>query len=63
MTNLVQIGIGPLGQKMVAYALQRSTLKIVAAVDVNPDVVGQDLGEYCGLDRLGVTVKSSLTEA
>jgi 2,4-diaminopentanoate dehydrogenase len=63
MINLVQIGIGPLGQKMVAYAQQRSALNIVAAVDTNPDIVGKDLGEFCGLERLGVTIKSSVAQA
>ena len=36
MLKAVQIGVGPLGQKVVRYALERKGLKIVAAVDMAP---------------------------
>ncbi len=62
MTRIVQIGIGPLGQKMVAYATQRNEIDLVGAVDTDPEIVGRDLGEYCGLDRLGIIVKASLAD-
>ena len=62
MTRLVQIGLGPLGQKMVRFALARG-LRIVAAVDPAADKTGRDLGELCGLPRLNVRVRASLAEA
>lgn len=63
MIEIVQIGIGPLGQKMVKSAVQRTSFRIVGAVDTDPTKVGQDLGQLCGIEPLGVTVASSLTEA
>jgi len=63
MVNLVQLGLGPLGQKVVRFALQRSGLHYVGAVDPAPDKVGRDLGELCGLKELGVTISKDLATA
>ena len=52
--KVVQIGIGPLGQKVVRYALERKGVKIVAAVDKDPSKIGEDLGLLCSTKRLGV---------
>lgn len=61
--NIVQVGLGPLGQKIVRYALERGTINIAAAVDPAPDKVGKDLGELCGVGKLGVTVSKDLATA
>lgn len=61
--DIVQVGLGPLGQKCVRFALERGTIDIVGAVDPAPDKVGKDLGELCGLKKLGVTVSADLATA
>lgn len=61
--KIVQVGIGPLGQKVVRFALERGGIEIVAAVDADPKKVGRDLGEICSLKPLGVTVSKDLTSA
>jgi len=61
--KIIQIGIGPLGQKVVNYASQREGIQIVGAVDLDPEKVGQDLGKLCGIKPLGVEVKKTLGEA
>lgn len=63
MVNLVQLGLGPLGQKVVRFAMEREGLTYVAAVDPAPDKVGKDLGELCGVGKLGVTVSRDLATA
>lgn len=63
MINVVQIGIGPLGQKVVNYALQRDGLNLVGGVDIDPEKAGRDLGKICGGEAIGVSVKQSLDEA
>jgi len=60
MTRIVQFGLGPLGQNMVRYALERPNLKLVAAVDPDPAKVGQDVGTLCGVKPLGVHVQARL---
>lgn len=63
MINIIHLGIGPLGQKMVGYAVQRGCFSIVGAVDPDPDKAGKELGELCGIDPLGITVSDNLGNA
>ena len=63
MINTVHVGIGPLGQKMVKYAMERTCFNIVGAVDSDPDKAGKELGELCGIDPLGIIVCSNLDDA
>ena len=65
MVKLIQVGLGPVGQKIVRYALEReaSGLKFVGAVDPAPDKVGKDLGELCGAKKLRIRVKEDLASA
>lgn len=62
MAKILQIGLGPLGQKTVSYAIERG-FKIVAAVDSSPNLVGKDLGEVCGIKKLGVKIFPTVKEA
>ncbi len=61
--KIVQIGVGPLGQKVVRFALDRGGIEIIAAVDSDPKKVGRDLGEVCSLNPLGITVCKDLKSA
>lgn len=63
MISTVHIGMGPLGQKVLKYAVERGCFNIVGAVDLDPEKVGKDLGQLCGLEPLGVTVRDNLKEA
>jgi hypothetical protein len=63
MINTVHLGIGPLGQILVKYAVERGCFKIVGAVDPAPDKAGRELGELCGIEPLGITVGSNLSDA
>jgi hypothetical protein len=63
MIELIQIGLGPLGQKVVRFAVERGCFNIVAAIDPDPAKAGKDLGELCGIGKLDVKVSGSLKEA
>jgi len=63
MQNIVQIGLGSLGQNIVRFATERSGIKIVSAVDPAPDKVGRELGNLCSLRPLGITVCKDLKTA
>lgn len=63
MIRVVQIGLGPLGQRVVRYALKRSGIRVVAAVDPASGKVGKDLGRLCSLKPLGITVCRDLNSA
>lgn len=63
MINTVHVGIGPLGQKVLRYAVERGCFNIVGAVDPDTEKAGKDLGQLCGIDPLGVTIRDNLAEA
>lgn len=63
MIDIVHLGLGPLGQKMVRSAVVRGSFRIVGAVDTDPAKIGRDLGTLCGLEPLGIPVAGSLNEA
>ena len=43
MINVVHLGIGPLGQKVVKYAVERGCFNIIGVVDTAPDKTGRGI--------------------
>lgn len=58
--KIVQVGLGPLGQRLVRFACERPGLMLTAAVDSDPEKIGKDAGELCGTQKLGVSIAGSL---
>jgi 4-hydroxy-tetrahydrodipicolinate reductase len=59
--NVIQYGLGPIGIETLKVAAQRSSIKLVGAIDIDPNKVGKDLGELAGLESLqGLRVTDSL---
>jgi hypothetical protein len=55
--KVILYGIGAIGSEVAKFALTRSGLKIVGAVDSDPAKIGTDLGAVLGFDRpLGIEV-------
>ena len=61
--KVVQMGLGPIGNKATLYLAERENLQIVGAVDADPAKVGQDVGVLAGLAPLGVVVKPDIAQA
>lgn len=58
MYNIIQLGLGPIGQRLTRYLSERKGIKVVGAVDPDPQKVGKDLGEHAEIDNLGVSISS-----
>jgi hypothetical protein len=58
--KVVQYGIGVIGQKLATHLLEKEGVEIVGAIDINPKIVGKDLGEVMGIKKLGVKISSDV---
>lgn len=58
--KVVQMGLGPIGNKATIYLAERAQFQIMGAVDLDPAKVGQDVGVLAGLAPLGVKVTADL---
>ena len=62
--RVAQVGLGPIGLAVTRQLAGRSGFDLIGAVDIAPDIQGDDLGTLCGLDdTLGVAVEPDLGEA
>lgn len=66
MTQKVRVilyGCGVIGGKVAKAILQRTSFELVGAIDINPNIVGKDLGEVVDAGRrIGVTVDKDPAE-
>lgn len=60
MYKLVFFGLGTIGRELLKTALSKKSFKVVGGVDVNPEIVGKDLGELVEMESLGVPVVDSI---
>ena len=60
--SVAQYGIGPIGAEITRLLLTKPWIKLVAAVDIDPNKIGRDVGEVIGLGReTGVKVTADLS--
>lgn len=49
--TVAQYGIGPIGAEIARLLLTKPWIKVVGAIDIDPNKIGKDLGEVIGLGR------------
>ena len=54
--RVVQIGLGPIGLSATRYLFEHPRLRIVGALDIDPEKHGKDLGELAGMSSLGLPI-------
>ncbi|UCD90818.1 MAG: hypothetical protein JSW04_05160 [Desulfobacterales bacterium] len=62
MLNYIQFGLGPIGEKIVSYAIDRENLCLVGAIDIDKSKVDQDVGQLIGTRPLGIRVSSDVDD-
>lgn len=61
--RVISWGLGAMGQGMARLILSKEGMKLVGAIECDPNKIGKDVGEFLGQDKAGVVIKSSLKEA
>jgi 2,4-diaminopentanoate dehydrogenase len=59
--TVAQYGIGPIGAEIARLLFTKPWIKVVGAIDIDPEKIGKDLGEVIGLGReTGVLVTAEV---
>lgn len=53
--RMVQYGCGKMSAYTMKYALEQN-IEIVGALDINPNIIGKDIGEIIGIENQGIIV-------
>jgi 2,4-diaminopentanoate dehydrogenase len=62
-TRVMQVGMGPIGLKIARLLSQRSEFSLVAAVDLNPDLLGVKLADLINVSDCQVTISGDVSSA
>ncbi|MCX7013871.1 MAG: hypothetical protein NTW86_15190 [Candidatus Sumerlaeota bacterium] len=60
MIKVIVQGLGPIGKETAKLLLKNTEIQIVQAIDINPEIIGKDLGDVLGLKRTGIKVTDEL---
>ncbi len=60
--KVVQVGLGPIGTKITQFLLEKKSVQIVGAVDINAALTGKDIGELAGAGEIGIKIRNELSE-
>ena len=59
--RVIQMGLGPIGAGVARQIVERPGFELVAAVDIDPEKVGKDVGEVCDMEEsVGLVVEKNL---
>ncbi|MBZ0153614.1 MAG: dihydrodipicolinate reductase [Planctomycetes bacterium] len=62
--RVVSFGLGPIGLAAARLALQKRSIQLVGAIDIDPGKIGRDLGDLLELDdRTGIVVEGDAEAA
>ena len=61
--KVISWGLGAMGQGMARLILSKQGMELVGAIEQDPAKIGKDVGELLEMEKAGVIITSSLSEA
>nr|WP_236777940.1 2,4-diaminopentanoate dehydrogenase [Anoxybacter fermentans] len=61
--RVISWGLGAMGQGMAKLILSKKGMELIGAIERDPQKIGKDVGELLGQEKIGIEIKSSLSEA
>lgn len=58
--RVIQVGLGPLGQKTARYIGERQGIEIVGAIDINPELKGKLLSDLTGIASQAIPIDTNV---
>ena len=50
--KVAQYGLGPIGRKIIEIASTKRRLQVVGGVDIDPSIIGKNIGELIGVGNV-----------
>lgn len=60
--RVIQVGLGPLGQKIARYIGERQGIEIVGAIDINPELKGKLLSDLTGIPSQAIPIDTNVAD-
>lgn len=60
--KVILYGLGEIGKSIAKALINKQGIKIIGAVDINPNLLGRDLGELLGMEKTGVKVNDRINQ-
>lgn len=54
--RVVSYGLGTIGKPIAKLIIKKQGMRIVGAIDISKELIGKDLGDILGINRMGVTI-------
>jgi 4-hydroxy-tetrahydrodipicolinate reductase len=58
--KVIQYGLGPIGLLITRYLSERSSIKIIGAIDIDPQKINKNLGDLAGIKNLNLEVTDNI---
>jgi len=56
LIKVVQYGFGEIGRQIAKLVLEKRNVQLIGCVDINPDLIGRDVGELSVGDSMGIPI-------
>jgi 4-hydroxy-tetrahydrodipicolinate reductase len=60
--RVIQYGLSPIGCGTAKAVIEHPAMELVGVVDIDPNIIGLDVGSILGIPNTGIQVKTTLEQ-